>query len=102
MDNTADWDIFELKGVTRFDIRFGARFDCITHFEPLGRKDVALVTVGILQQRNIRRAVGIVFECRDDCRNTVAVSFEINYTQPPFMTTSAMAHGHMAAVITAS
>src|SRR5579863_10060682 len=99
MYNRADRNMFELQRVARFDIRLGAAFDLVANPQSLGRQDIALVAVRIMQQRDIRRSVGIVFQRRYYRRYAVAIALEIDHPQAPLMPAAAMARGHASEII---
>src|SRR5579885_1215336 len=102
MDEGADRDMLETQGVARLDIGVGAGLDLLADLEPLRREDIALVAVGIMQQGQVGRAVGIVLERRHHRRHAVAVAFEIDDPQAPLMPAAAMARGHAAEVVAAA
>src|SRR6516164_2210794 len=55
-------NVANLQGITRKDIRILAGRNRCADFEPHGVQDVALFTVGIVQQSDVRAAVRVVFD----------------------------------------
>src|SRR5882724_10813920 len=74
----ADRDVPEGKRVARLDRRIGARTDFIAGLDALRRQDVAALAVLVQHQREVRRAVRIVFQAFDDTGNPVLVTLEIH------------------------
>src|ERR1700733_11459434 len=99
MHNGAERDVLEHQRVAGLDVGVLARFYFGADFQTVRREDVSLHAVGVMQQRDISRAIRIVFECGDDGRNPVAVALEINQAQTALMPTAAMTRGHASAII---
>src|SRR5208282_3462523 len=83
----------------RLDVGVFARLDPGSHLEPVGRQDVGLDAVGIVEQRDIGAAVGIVFERGDHRRYSVAVALEVDQAKTALVSAAAMTRGHAAAII---
>ena len=72
-------------------------------FQTDRREDVALLAVGIVQQRDTRRAVRIVFDRRDLRRNAGFVALEIDHRGKLLLVTAAdEAAGDAAAAVAAA
>ena len=67
-------------------------------FSPTGHHDVALLAVGVVQQRDARRAVGIVFDGGDGRRNTGFVPLEVDDAQLALVSAAAAPDGQVAAI----
>src|ERR1700722_4321965 len=99
VNDGAERDVLEHQRVARLDVGVLARLDLGADFESVRREDVRLHAVGIMQQRDIRGAIGIVLERGDNGGNPVAVALEINQPQTALMPTAAMTRGHASAVV---
>src|SRR2546425_12600344 len=60
------------------DVRPGARDDGIAHVEPLGVQDVALLSVGVREQRDAAGPVRVVLDGRHAGRNAELVPPEVD------------------------
>src|SRR5687767_9549642 len=67
--------------------------------EPVRRQYVTTFTVGVTQQRNARRAIGIVFDGFNLGRNIFFIAFEIDQAIQPLVSTGAMIGGDPAVVV---
>src|SRR5580693_270040 len=99
MNDGAERDVLEHQRVARLDVGILARLDLGADFEPVGREDVGLHAVGIVQQRDISGAIRIVLERGDDGGNSVAVALEIDQSETALMPAAAMTRGHATAII---
>jgi len=84
--------------ITHQNIRVRAAHHLLPHLQPFRLKDVTLLAVGIGQQRNPRRAVGIVFNADHGGRNPGLVALEIDNPQLALMTAADEPHGHVAGI----
>tara|TARA_B100000508_G_scaffold87397_1_gene68050 strand:- start:133 stop:714 length:582 start_codon:yes stop_codon:yes gene_type:complete len=78
------------------------RWSChnlIAGLEPLGVQDVALVSVSVMYQCDIRGTVGIVFDVSHHTRHIQLVSLEVNSAVFALVPTAPTADGDMAMVI---
>src|SRR5262249_27307813 len=60
VDHGAGWDVAQRKAVAGADIRARAVFHPVPLGQALGAQDVTLLAVGVVQQRDPGRAVGVV------------------------------------------
>ncbi len=67
------------------DVSSLARNDLVALFQVDGRKDVSLLAILILHQRNSAGAVGIVFDRENGARHLVLVSLEVDDAVHPFV-----------------
>ena len=58
-------DLGQRQRVAGPDLGAAARHQAVAHAHTLGRQDVALLAVGVVQQRDVRRAVRVVLDGRD-------------------------------------
>ena len=68
------------------------------NLQPVGLNDVALLAVGITQQRDARRTAGIVFDRDHRRRNPVLVALEVDQAQLAFVAAAAEPHGRVARI----
>src|SRR6202044_1234156 len=60
------------------DVGLRAGLDVVADLQAVWRQDVALLTVGVVQQRNTAGAVGVVLNGRDLRGNVVLVALEVD------------------------
>src|ERR1035441_4976909 len=77
VNHRAGRDVLQRKRVANQDVGRRAAHDLHAHLQPVGLQDVAPLPVRVIQQRDTRRAVGIVFDGRDHGRNAALVALEI-------------------------
>src|SRR5208283_6208913 len=99
VNDGAERDVLEHQRVAGLDVGVLARLDFGADFEAVGSEDVGLDAVGIVEQRDIGGAIGIVFQRGDDGRNPVAVALEVDQAKTALVSAAAMARGHAAAII---
>src|SRR5688572_3141622 len=92
-------DVAQRHGVAGLDrcVRTGTHF--VTGRKSLGRQNVTALAVGITHQRNVRRAVWIVFETLDHAHDAVLVPLEIDDAVLLARAAADMARGDAAEVI---
>src|SRR3954447_25895104 len=66
-------DVAQRQRVARLDVGVGAGLDAVALLQAARRDDVALLAVGVVQQRDARGAVGVVLDVRDRGRHPVLV-----------------------------
>src|SRR5579864_625695 len=81
MDLRARWNIAQWKRVAHQNVRLRPAHNLLPHLQPFWLNDVALLAIGIRQQRDARRAVGIVLNGRYCGRNPSLVALEIDDAQ---------------------
>ena len=99
MNDRAQRNVAQLERVAGFDIRSLAGFDFGADRKAFGRKDVSLLAVGVVEQRDIRRSIRIVFERRNDRRYSVLVALEIDQAKPSLVTAATMTNRHAALIV---
>src|SRR4051794_26577269 len=78
VDHRAQGDAAQRQGVADVDLDVLARHHLGAHLQAVRPQDVALLAVGIVQQRDARRAVGIVLDGRHLGRDAVLVPLEVD------------------------
>src|SRR5699024_299963 len=97
VDHRPDRDVPQRKIVARFDVRTRAVLDFVTLIEPLRRQDVALLAVGVVQQRDAGRAVRVVLDVRHLRGYAVlVVAAEVHDTVRALVPTTLVSGGHPA------
>src|SRR6267154_725680 len=81
------------------DVRTRPRDDAVADAQPLRRDDVALLTVGVVQQRDARGPVRIVLDGRDARRNGELVAAEIDAPVLPLVATAHIPARDVALVV---
>src|ERR1700733_4349662 len=78
VDDGAERDVRERQRVADLDVGGRTGLDHVADLEQRGREDVALLAVAVVQQREPRRAVGVVLDRGDLRRNRVLGALEID------------------------
>ena len=78
MNHRTERDILERQRVAAFDVGLLARFEQIADLDPDGCQDVTLLAVAVMQERDARRPVGIVFDRRNLRRDRIFRALEID------------------------
>src|ERR1700712_51580 len=89
-------DVAQRQGVARLDVAAGPALDLVALVQPGRRDDVALLAVGVVQQRDTRGAVGVVLDVRDRGRHAVLVPPEVDQPVGTLVPAALVAHGHLA------
>ena len=92
-------NIDQRQAIADFNIGFRTAGNDVSHLQSLWRKDIALLTICIVQERDTASTVRIIFNCCHRSRNIVFHSLEINDSVLTFMTTALMADCHLAGAI---
>ena len=100
MDKGTNRDVDKLQRVAGLDISAHAACDGVADAQAVGGDDVALFAALILNERDMRRTVGIVFKGQHGCGNAPQVALEIDDTIFSAICTAAMADGDSAGVVT--
>jgi len=82
MDDGADGNVLHRQGVARFDVHRIAGNDLVAFAQPLRRQDVAELAVGVFDQGDEGRPVGIVFKALYRRLDIVLQAFEIDDPVP--------------------
>ena len=80
----------------------GTRLDRVADLETLRRDDVALLAVGVVQQRDARRAVRVVLDVRHPGRHAVLVALEVDHPVAALVAAALVTRGDAAVVVAAA
>src|SRR6266542_4873446 len=95
-------DAAQWQGVARLDVRALARLHQVTHVEPVGGEDVALLAVQVVEQGDAGGAVGVVLDRRDLGRHAVLVAAEVDDPVAALVATAAVPRGDAAVHVAAT
>src|ERR1043166_1625149 len=95
----AERNIDQWQRVARQNVGFGAAHDRLADLESGRCDDVALLAVVVSDQRDVRRAIRIVFDLRDAAGHAVLVALEIDDAIETLVTAAATTHGDAAVVV---
>ncbi len=102
VDRGAEGDRLQRQGVARQDVGPGARDDRRAHLEAVRREDVALLAVGVVEQRDPGGPVRVVLDRRDLRRNVLLVPPEVDDPVEPLVAAAHEAGGRPALVVAAA
>src|SRR4029079_1700511 len=102
VDQRAQRDVLQRQRVARQDVDVVPRHDRRPHGEADRVQDVALLAVGIRQQRDPRRAVRVVLDRRHRRRDVALVALEVDDAVVPLVTAAAPPRGELAVVVAAA
>src|SRR5690349_11880268 len=101
VDRRADRDVAKRQRVARADRRLAAGHELRADGDAARRDDVAALTVGVEQKRDVRAAVRIVFEPLDLRRNAVLVALEVDDPVVMLVAAALVPHRDVAVVVAA-
>src|SRR5690625_2387197 len=93
-------NVADRQGVPDTDGRILSGNNGITRFKTARRNDIAAFAIGITYQRNVRGAVGIVFQPLNPCGDIIFMTAEINNTIVFSMTAPPVTDGNTTVVVT--
>src|SRR5690606_19046586 len=103
VDEGTGRDVAERQAVARLDVRRGTVLDQVPLLEPDGREDVALLAVGVVEQRDPGGPVRVVLDVRDLRRDPVlVVAAEVDDPVGALVSASLVPGGDPAVVVTAA
>src|SRR3954447_15268224 len=103
VDRRTDRDVAQRQVVARLDVRGRTGLDRGALADAERRDDVALLAVGVVQQRDARGAVGVVLDVRDLGRHAVlVVATEVDDAVGALVATTLVAGGDAALVVAAT
>jgi hypothetical protein len=82
--------------VAWLDVNLGARNNAIANGEALRSQDVGKMPIRILDERDERRAVGIVFQTLDDARHIELAALEVDHAVRLLVPAADVARGDAA------
>src|SRR5262249_13384603 len=92
----AEGNVPDRQRITRENVGLRSRHDRVPRFEAEGSNDVALLAVPVVQERDARRAVRVVFDAGDHGRNTQLLAPEVDRPQHAAGAATPMTHGDPA------
>src|SRR5207245_1980120 len=92
-------DVGQRHGVAKLRRRVRAADHFGADFQAVGGEDVALLAVGVLNQGDVARAVGVVLDRLDRRLDAVLVAFEIDQAVEALVPTAAVLGGDHAVVV---
>ena len=96
-------DVAQRQVVAGLDVGLGSGLDHVALAELVRRDDVALLAVGVVQQRDAGGAVGVVLDVRDLGGHAVlVVTTEVDHTVGALVATALVAGGDATAVVAAT
>src|SRR5690606_38285106 len=101
VNGCTDRDVADGQGVACTDGGVLTGHQRSADFQATGSDDVTTLAVGVAQQCQVSRTVGIVFKALDLGSDTVLVATEVDNTILLLVATATMAHGDVAVVVTA-
>jgi hypothetical protein len=96
MNRGAGGNILERQSIANQNIRIGAGTHRRPNLQADRLKNVALLAISVMHQRNTRRAIRIVFDSRHAPWHSVLLALEIDETQLLLVSTAVMANGEIA------
>src|SRR3954453_22549561 len=97
VNNGADGDVPQRQVVAGLDVGRGAALHGVALLQPGRRQDVALLAVGVVQQRDPRGAVRVVLDVRDLGRHAVLVGpAEVDHPVGALVPAALVPRGHLA------
>src|SRR6266404_2817493 len=95
-------NVAKLQSVARKDVSVLAGIDRRANFQTHRMQNVALVAIGVVQQRDVGAAVRVVFNGFDLGRHTVFIAAEINLAVLLLVAATAVPYGNFALVVTSA
>src|SRR5450432_210381 len=102
VDHRAEGDVAERHRVAGLDVGVAAGDDLVADLHAVGRQDVALVAVDVVEERDARGAVGIVLDGEDDRGHADLVALPVDDAVALLMAAAPEARGDTAVVIPAA
>ncbi len=99
MDLGPQGNLGQRQAIAQLGRRLGTTQHIVALLQPIRSNDVSLLAIGVMQQGNACRAIGIVLDRIDLGRDSIFVATEINQAIPLLVTTTTMASRDFALVI---
>eukprot|EP01139_Manchomonas_bermudensis_P023495 Amastigsp_a841191_67.p3 type:complete len:155 gc:universal Amastigsp_a841191_67:2170-1706(-) len=94
-------NVADRQGVADTDRGFRTADQRGADFKATRGDDVGTLTVGVADQRNVGRAVGVVLDTLDLGRNGILVALEVHHAVVVLVTAALVANGDVPVVVTA-
>src|SRR5206468_295010 len=98
----AERNVLERQRIARQDVDVLSGDDRVADLQAVGLQDVALLAVGIRQQRDARRAVRVVLDRRHRRRNIALVALEVDDAIHALVATATPPRREVTAVVPAA
>ena len=95
-------DVAERHRVAGLDVGVAAGDDLVADLHAVGREDVALVAVDVVEERDARRAVGVVLDGRDQRGDADLVALPVDDAVALLVSAAAEARGDAPVVVAAA
>tara|TARA_B100000949_G_C13872456_1_gene281169 strand:+ start:233 stop:523 length:291 start_codon:yes stop_codon:yes gene_type:complete len=92
MEHGPEGNIDDGKTVPRDDIHIRPGSDLISHLQSRRSKNIALLSVHVMETGKVRASIGIVLDRGYPCWNPILVALEINDPVTPLMATTSATH----------
>src|SRR5699024_5039838 len=103
VQHRAHRDIAQRQIITDRDVGLRTGFNGHILLEAVGGDDIALLTVGVMQQGDTRRAIGVILDLSDARRHTILViATEVNLPVGALVPAALMTGGDAALIIAAA
>src|SRR4051794_15430027 len=102
VEQRAERNVLQRQRIARQDVDVLPRDDGVADLQPGRLQDVALLAVGVGQQRDARRAVRVVLDGRDPGRHIELVPLEIDDPVHPLVAAAAPPRGEVSGVVAAA
>src|SRR5690606_15096704 len=99
MDGRTERNVDKWKTITGYNVGIRAGHYHIPFLQALRGKDIALLTIQVMQPRQMSAPVGIVLNCHDSGRNSIFKALEINDPITPLVASSPPAHRNLTVSI---
>ena len=93
-------NVTQRQRVTQLDRRIFAGLDTVFRLQAFGGQNITTLTVQVLDQRNVRGTVRIVFQTLNNAYHTIFVTTEVNQTVFLLVTTTFMTGSNATIVVT--
>ena len=101
MDESADGDVGQRHCIAGLDVGIGTGDDHIAYMKTLRMKDVALLAVDVMKERDAGGAVGVVLDGSDLGGHAVLVALEVDDTVTTLVAAALMTGGDATVVVAA-
>jgi hypothetical protein len=99
VDMGTQGNVPQRQGIARLNVRAVAGLDPIPYAQVLWRQNVALLSVGVMEQCNPRGSIGIIFDGGNLRRDTVFIPFEIDQAVVALVAAAAVPTGNPSVCI---
>ena len=98
VDDSTDRNVRDRERVARLDVGFAARVDHVARLQSFGSNDIALRSLGVLKQCDIRGSVRVVLD-PDDRVRLVILALEVDDTVLDLVSAASVANGNATVAV---